>query len=78
MKGFARMPGAKGVQISQQQGDLGNLYDWKGQVWPILKLTQAYVFTDSPWFRDDAKTEADWRMFRLRVGSQGGAIRKTW
>ena len=64
------MPGAEGITISQQQGDLGNLYDWKGQVWPILKLSKAYVFTDSPWFRDGAKTEADWRMFRLRVGRQ--------
>lgn len=65
------MPIKQGTKISQRAGDLGYLYDWRGQSWPVLKLTPTYVFTDSPWFRDGAKTEADWRMLRLKSASKG-------
>ena len=65
------MPTTKAPKISQTAGDLGNLYDWKGQVWPILKATPTHVFTDSPWFREGAETEANWRMLELKLVGNG-------
>ena len=64
------MPIKQGSKISQRPGDLGYLYDCREQSWPVLKMTLAFVFTDSPWFRDGAKTEANWRMLRLRSASK--------
>ncbi|MEM8975015.1 MAG: DnaJ domain-containing protein [Pseudomonadota bacterium] len=65
------MPTTKAPKISKTVGDLGYLYDWKGQLWPILKVTSTHVFTDSPWFRDGAGTEANWRMLELKLGGNG-------